>query len=232
MAAALGGELTRVASEERRRRSTLALTGGRTARALYTWLGARGDGDRWARTSFVLSDERLVSYDDPESNARGALDDWLRPVGFSDDVVRRPDLGAGDPVQVAAHYEADLRVALGRETVLDTVLLSLGEDGHIASLFPDHAATRERDRLVTAVIDSPKPPAGRITMTLPLLNRARRVHLMVVGEGKADALETLLRGPVDPVRCPAQGLRPWPGVLTVWADDDAVRTLAVERGSR
>ena len=179
-----------------------------------------------------MSDERLVPHDDPESNARGALDEWLVPLGFADDAVLRPDLAAGDPEDVAARYEADLRDALGPDVVLDCVLLSLGEDGHVASLFPGHPATSERDRLVTAVVDSPKPPERRITMTLPLFNRAARVHLMAVGRGKADALYALFRAPKDPVRRPAQGLKPSNGRLTVWADEAAARFLAEEDGAR
>ena len=105
---------------------------------------------------------------------------------------------------MALAYEDDVRGYLGPRLRLDCVLLSLGEDGHIASLFPGHAATQEATRLVVVVIDSPKTPPRRVTMTRPLINRAETVHLMVVGASKASALRATLEhsGYVD--RCPAR----------------------------
>ena len=228
----LARELTEAVRDRGRNRFTIALTGGRSAHALYTRLATAGDHDLWAQTSFFLSDERLVSYDDPQSNARAALDAWLTPLGFPDDVVLRPNLDAGEPADIASRYEQDVRTALGPELALDCVLLSLGEDGHIASIFPGHPAVTDRDRLVTAVVDSPKPPARRITMTLALLNRARRIHLMAVGEAKADAFRAMQEAPVDPLRRPAQGLDRRAGAFTGWVDVAAMRRLDVGGGFR
>jgi 6-phosphogluconolactonase len=228
----LARALTEAVSARGRRRFSLALTGGRSAQALYARLASTGDPDLWAHTSFLLSDERLVPYDDPESNARAALDDWLTPLGLADDVVVRPDLGVGEPSDIAYQYEQHVRRVLGPELAIDCVLLSLGEDGHIASLFPGHPAVTDTERLVAAVVDCPKPPARRITMTLPLLNRARRVHLMVAGDAKADAFKAMQEAPADPLRRPAQGLDPLAGRLAGWVDVAATQRLEFGRWPR
>jgi 6-phosphogluconolactonase len=82
------------------------------------------------------------------------------------------------------------------DVVLDAVLLGMGPDGHTASLFPGHPALRA-DGTVVAVRDAPKPPPERVSLTLRTLNAARRLVLLVTGEGKADALARVVAGP-DP----------------------------------
>jgi 6-phosphogluconolactonase len=100
----------------------------------------------------------------------------------------------------------------------DLVFLGLGPDGHTASLFPGHSSLEETQRLVLRVEDSPKPPSSRVTFTLPLLNAARHLALLVTGKDKARALARVLSGDET---LPAARLNP-DGTLVILADTAAL----------
>ena len=98
----------------------------------------------------------------------------------------------------------------------DLILLGLGSDGHVASLFPNHSALNEREEWVTFITDSPKPPPERITFTLPVINSASNVAVVVTGESKAESVHLAIDdvgpdGPLIPVRMvqPAMGKLVW-----------------------
>ena len=207
---------------------SLALTGGATSSRLYTRLGQAHSGVPWSDVDFFWSDERLVPFDDPASNFRGAYEAWLRAARIPVAKLHRPDVGAEDPDAIAWAYEEDIRRSLGPGVSLDCVLLSLGKDGHVASLFPGRAATFETDRLVVPEVDSPKPPLRRVTMTLPLINRAKRVHLVAVGLPKASALRATVTRGTDHRRWPALGIRPMAGQLSLWVDSEAAGSRLAE----
>jgi 6-phosphogluconolactonase len=171
----------------------VALAGGRTPGETYRLLaGAVPD---WRDVHLWFGDERDVPLDDPKSNhallARTLLAEPLDPPPHV-----HPVLGIdADPEAAAAAYERELQATVaGDPPRLDVALLGLGEDGHTASLFPDDPALEERARLCVAV-HGPKPPFGRVTMTLPLLRAARRVLLLTQGTGKAWAVGATLAGP-------------------------------------
>ena len=103
----------------------------------------------------------------------------------------RGELG---PDAGAAAYREELEGALGATPTLDVVLLGIGPDGHTASLFPD-APQLEQDLSCLAVHDSPKPPPERITLSLPVLRRARAAVLIVTGAEKAEAVAAALGAP-------------------------------------
>lgn len=204
-------------------RFSLALAGGSTPRLLYDLLGTEFRNQvSWERVHFFFSDERYVPFDHPESNyqmVRKALFDRIDvPVAN----VHRPRTDLDDPEEAAARYEEELRNYLGTGGPgLDWVLLGLGEDGHIASLFPRSAALTETERWITVVRDSPKPPPLRLTMTLPCINRASQVHFLVGGGGKAKALHAALEGPPDPIALPAQCVEPAGETVIWWVDEEA-----------
>jgi 6-phosphogluconolactonase len=162
----------------------VALSGGSLVGRAYELLGPLLAD--WREVHLWYGDERLVPYDDPESTHRLATE----------------HLGAADAVwhPVAVDLEPDAAAArYGEEldgTRLDVALNGMGEDGHTASLFPGHPQLRA-EGICVAVRDSPKPPPVRVTLTLPKLNEARRIVLLVTGEAKAEMLARVLAGP-DP----------------------------------
>jgi 6-phosphogluconolactonase len=177
----------------------VALTGGTTPEPLYHLLATTHRSFiPWQRVHLFWSDERYVAPGHPESNvgmARRALIDHI-PIPEAN--VHPPNTVLTDPEESAAAYEAEIRAFLGPEPRFDWMLLGLGEDGHVASLFPGGEATKQRERLVVAVRDSPKPPPVRLTMTPPLINRSREIHMLVTGASKRKAVKALTEGRASP----------------------------------
>lgn len=187
-------------------RTAIALAGGRTPIEAFRRLGRRPIA--WERVDVFLADERCVPYDHPDSNAR-AIDEALGRRGYR--LHRLAETGsAGDRAHAYAH-ELD-------ERPLALVLLGMGEDGHVASLFPQHGGL-DANGTTVAILDSPKPPPERVSLTLPRIAGAERIVLLVTGAGKAEALRRALEEPSP--EAPAS-LLPHDR-LTVIADADALR---------
>ena len=214
----------------------MALTGGRTSARLYQLLGTEYPANHWSNVNYFWSDERLVEPGSPDSNYRSAWESWLEPAQVPLERVHAPDVSIADAADVARRYERDVRQLLGPSLAFDCVLLSLGEDGHVASLFPGRREVQEEIRLVVPVLDSPKPPSRRVTMTLPLINRAAVIHVLAVGKGKAGALRRALYGNIDATSSvpvpPAAALRPRSGRVVWWVDNEAVRLQPGRHGRR
>ncbi len=159
----------------------------------------------WDRVTFWWGDERFVAADSSERNvvqARAAFLDAIgatrvREVPSSDDV---PD------AEAAASSYSDLVRAEGSGE-LDILMLGVGPDGHVASLFPGFDQLGTDDRIAVAVHDSPKPPPDRVSLTFPALNRARSVWFLVSGEEKADAVARALADAGSVTETPARGVR-------------------------
>jgi 6-phosphogluconolactonase len=161
------------------------LAGGTTPKRCYEILA--GMSLSWGRVTVLFGDERCVGPFDPESNYRVAFEALLRHVAPASVHRMAGELGAEEG---AARYESV--VAAGP---LDLVLLGLGADGHIASLFPDNPALAAGGAVAT-VHDAPKPPPDRITLTLGTLRAARRVIVLVGGADKREAVRRALAGEV------------------------------------
>ena len=170
---------------------TVALAGGRTVEPLYRCLAELQGEVPWERVHVFWSDERYVSPTDPDSNVRMARELLLNHVPIPEENVHAPRTDLAEPGEAARRYEETLR-----EHSLHWVLLGLGEDGHVASLFPGRPELAEKQRIVVAVHDSPKPPPIRLTLTPAAINAAREVHLLVAGAPKRVALEAVLDGKV------------------------------------
>lgn len=177
---------------------SLALSGGRIAQTFCAALAALVQARKTPldHVHFFWSDERCVPPDDPESNFRLANDRLLRPLGIAPAQIHRLE-GEKPAEQSFARAEADLRnlvsfTATG-QPILNLVLLGLGENGHVASLFPgepEHVmASPAIFRCVTAV----KPPPRRITMGYAAIAAAKETWVLASGSGKADALRESLR---------------------------------------
>ena len=171
-------------------RFTIALSGGGTPKTLYRLLATDfREKIPWERVHLFWSDERYVAPDHPDSNIGMVRKELMDGVSIPEANVHAPRTDLADPDDAARLYEEDVRSLLGYEPRFDWMLLGLGDDGHVASLFPGSAAVDERDRLVVAVRDSPKPPPIRLTVTPPLINLSREIHMLVAGASKRHALE-------------------------------------------
>jgi len=180
----------------------LALTGGRIAAKAYERLaqeGARSAVD-WSQVEFWWGDERYVPADDPERNAKQALD-LLDPLQL--DPSRVHPMAASDSGEDLDKAAENYAQELG-STVFDLCLLGMGPDGHVASIFPEHPSSYETGDVI-AVRSSPKPPPERISLTLPVINRSREVWFLVSGQDKAAAVKMALLG-AGPVQVPAAGV--------------------------
>jgi 6-phosphogluconolactonase len=186
-----------------------ALAGGSTPRTLYRLLASDPYRRRlpWQALHFFWGDERHVPPDDPQSNYRMARETLLDAVPVPPGNVHRIAAEEPDAERAARLYEAELRaffaLAPAEWPRFDLVLLGLGPDGHTASLFPGSAAVRERERLVVAPWVEAQQ-AFRITLTPPVLSRARGAIFLVSGAEKAAALRAVVAGEPDPDRYPAQ----------------------------
>ncbi|MBJ7340007.1 6-phosphogluconolactonase [Mycolicibacterium sp.] len=179
----------------------VVLTGGGTGVKLLKHLGDHDEAIDWALVHLFWGDDRYVPAADDDRNdkqAREALLDHIPIPAANVHAMPASDGEFGDDIDAAAiAYEQVLaaNAAEGEPTpTFDVHLLGMGGEGHVNSLFPHTAATRETDRLVVGVTDSPKPPPKRITLTLPAVTRSREVWLVVAGAEKAGAVAAAIGG--------------------------------------
>jgi 6-phosphogluconolactonase len=177
---------------------SLVLSGGETPRPVYQRLAAElQEREAWNRVEIYFADERCVPPGDPASNYRMARETLLDQLAAAPARVHRMEGERSDRAAAARAYEALLPERL------DILVLGLGEDGHIASLFPRSPSLAESRRRVLAVT-APKPPPERLTITPPVIRAARLTIGLVAGTGKAEALARVLDGADDPDRTPGR----------------------------
>jgi len=196
--------------------ASLVLTGGGIGTGVLTELAAAPARDAvdWRHVDVWWGDERFLPTGDPERNETGARQALLDHVDTGPDRVHPmpgPDGPDGpDPEAAAARYAAWLLAASQPEDhsqvpSFDVLMLGIGPEGHVASLFPGMPALYE-ERTVVAVHGAPKPPPTRLTLTLPAITAAREVWILASGEEKAGAIRLALSG-AGPVQVPAAGAR-------------------------
>jgi 6-phosphogluconolactonase len=179
----------------------------------------------WSRIHLWWGDERYLPKGDRDRNetqARDALLDGLRLDPSRVHPMPASDEGDGDPDDAASAYAEELAHASapedhGETPTFDILMLGVGPDGHVASLFPERPALYD-ERTVVGVRGSPKPPPIRISMTMSTLNRARDVWFVVAGEDKARAVQLALEG-TGTYQIPAAG--PKGTQQTLWLLDAA-----------
>jgi 6-phosphogluconolactonase len=184
----------------------VALSGGKTPEPLFRLLTEdRFNSLPWEKTEVYWTDERYVPHGHAESNYRLAREALLDDVPVPKEHVHPMPTDSGDPEHDAAAYEDLLRQTFRNEAAprFDLVLLGLGDDGHTASLFPGDAAVADTQCWVRAS-RSPKGVRDRITLTVPVLNRAALKIFLVCGEGKAAILRKILFEPALRPPLPAQ----------------------------
>jgi 6-phosphogluconolactonase len=165
----------------------------------------------WSAVDVWWGDERFVPGDDDERNEKAARLALLDVVGVPAERVHAmppSDGGFGEPEDAAAWYAAELAAAApgaGALPRFDVLLLGMGPEGHVASIFPDSPAVRD-ERPVVAVRDCPKPPPTRVSLGFPAINAAEEVWLLVSGEAKAPAVAAALSAGTSAVDLPAAGV--------------------------
>ncbi|MFE9429298.1 6-phosphogluconolactonase [Kitasatospora sp. NPDC006697] len=222
--------ITRIVdAQSARGTASVVLTGGRNGNALLAAIAGSPARDAvdWSRLDLWWGDERFVPSDDPERNAVQATDELLGKVPL--DPARVHYMPASDGVdgsdveRAAERYAEELAAAAGPSDragvpAFDVLLLGVGPDTHVASLFPEHPGVRETGRSVVGVRGAPKPPPTRISLTLPAIRAAREVWLLAAGEDKADAVALALSGPGE-LQAPASGA--YGTARTLWLLDRA-----------
>ena len=185
----------------------------------------------WSFVDFYFSDERCVSLDDPDSNF-GAWNrlflvevvKWTRfhmQRGIQRDSIHSIDPSCISAKAIADHYERELQYLPHEDgyTVFDIIILGMGPDGHTCSLFPDHKEVEVTSQNVTYILDSPKPPKERITLTLPVLNHAKHVFFLATGKDKAPMIKSIRE---KKSAVPSARVQPQHGELIWFVDDQAM----------
>ena len=172
----------------------LCLTGGRIANRMYESLAALAEGSELDPSQLHLwwGDERFVPLTDPDRNASQSFGILARTISLRPGQTHAMPAndGPADSSEAAFSYARELG-----DTVFDICLLGMGEDGHVASLFPNHPSfTEPTSATVIGVTDSPKPPPERVSLTMSAINRSREVWVLVSGAGKAEAVERTIAG--------------------------------------
>lgn len=229
--------------QSRRGEATVVLTGGSAGVAVLAAVAAapaRTAVD-WKHVNFWWGDERFVAPDSPDRNALAAQKACLLPLGADQDRVHEvPSTADAATVEEAAEvYAAELERAAQNEVLadgfteadprlprFDVLLLGVGPDAHVASLFPEMAGIRTTGQTTVAVRNSPKPPPERVSLTLEAINSAEEVWLTVAGEDKAGAVGLALAG-AGPVQVPAAG--PHGQQKTRWLIDQAAASQLPDR---
>ncbi|WP_329458427.1 6-phosphogluconolactonase [Streptomyces sp. NBC_01497] len=209
--------------------ASVVLTGGRNGNGLLAALASSPARDAvdWSRLDLWWGDERFLPEGDSERNVTQARDALLGSVPLDPKRVHAMAASDGpygsDIEAAAAAYAAELAAAARPEDhaqvpSFDVLMLGVGPDTHVASLFPELPGVRESERTVVAVHGAPKPPPLRISLTLPAIRAAHEVWLLAAGEDKAEAAEIALSGAGE-IQAPAAGATG--RARTLWLLDEA-----------
>lgn len=204
---------------QKRDRFLVALTGGSSPVAIYQLLAtpqykAKID---WDKVFIFWGDERWVALDDERSNAKMAFDNFLSHVGIPKSNIFPMYKEGFLAEDFALEYEKSIKSLTGGEGQFDLILLGMGDDGHTASLFPGEAVVQENHKWVSAYYLETQS-MYRITLTAPIINKARQIVVVTFGENKAHALNEVLYGSYNPEQYPTQLIKPFDGELLFLTD--------------
>jgi 6-phosphogluconolactonase len=220
----------------KRDRFSLVLSGGSTPVPLYRRLTEPpySESVPWQKAQIFWGDERCVLPTNSESNFGQASALLLKPNQIRPNQIHRIQ-GELQPRDAAKQYSAELASffrSAGEENLFDIVFLGLGADGHVASLFPGSAAEEGSKEFALAVRARYEGrPSDRVTMTARSLNRARNVIVLVSGSEKSKAVYDAVHGEHDPLRYPAQRIKPATGEVYWILDREAgqkIQTLRLD----
>jgi len=210
-------------------RFVVAISGGTTPGRTYRILAEEPCRSTipWDKTYIFWADERCVPENDPASNCGAAKKDFLNRVPVPEAQVY-PMPGELPPEQGAWQYQRALieffNLEDGQFPIFDLIFLGMGTDGHTASLFPGHRTVDEKERMVVAVKGG-HPNVNRLTLTLPVLNRSRKIVFLISGKKKAATLKTVFEN--TDTRLPVQKIHPLDKEL-IWLLDNESASLLPE----
>ena len=216
-----------VKSVGRSNRFMVAISGGSTPRRSHRLLATAGYSERipWSAINLFWVDDRCVDSDDPASNYGSARSDFVGVVDIPDSQVY-PMPTDVEPQNGAVKYEQTITSTFGLQTGVipqfDCIFLGMGTDGHTGSLFPGQEDMWDRKKMVLAVRGG-RPNVDRLTMGLPLINRAKHVVILVSGPEKAGLVRDIFTHTKEGY--PVQQIRPVAGKVTWLLDQQASRLL-------
>ena len=221
-------EITRIIKAAISERGTcfVVLSGGETPRQIYRRLGREPFKDRvnWNLVHLFFSDERSVPPNDSQSNYGMVERSLLSWIDIPRQNVHRIR-GEVDGALAAQEYEKELTSTFGDMPVrLDLVLLGVGEDGHVASMFPGTDVVHEQSALVRPVMN-PNQNIRRVTLTFPIINNAREILFLVSGKRKSAAVQRVLGTSKPTVDLPATMVHPIDGSIRWLMDHDAASQI-------
>ena len=228
--AAKGAEIIRETAKEAVARQgyfAVALSGGSTPRAMHRLL-ARSPcliDIPWQQTHVFMVDERMVDFEHPDSNFGMAQKDFLDQIPLPQKQIH-PMPAMARPEAAAVLYQTELetffRASGLTEPVFDLIILGIGQDGHIASLFPGQPIIEDPNRWVLSVKGG-QPDVGRLTLNYHVLNSTKHILFIASGNRKAAIVQALLAG--RQFNLPAEKIRPLNGKVTWLLDQEAAALL-------
>lgn len=207
-------------------RFSFVLSGGSSPKKLFELLASEAYRDKieWDKVFFFFGDERYVPSDHADSNYLMAKKAFLDSLNISPGQIFKVNTSL-PPSGAASTYENDIRAYFGSKPIsFDLVLLGLGDNSHTASLFPHTSVLHEKEALVKEeFIEEVK--MYRITLTAPLINKAKTIAFLVYGEGKVKAVHHILEDARNIEEYPAQLIHPETGTLHWFLDEPAAKDL-------
>jgi len=228
LSVAAADRITDIAKDAIEKRDTfsVSLAGGSTPKSLYSLLASEKYRTLldWSKGTFFFGDERNVPPDSLESNYRMAHETLLGPLKIDPHRIHRWRTDFQDIEKTVSEYETRLREFFDGSTPgFDLMLLGLGTDAHTASLFPHTAALQETEKFAVANWVE-KLNDHRFTITFPVINNAANLIFLVSGGDKADAVASVIEGPLRPDK-PAQKVNSENGNLYWFLDEEAAAQL-------
>ncbi len=226
---------TVVQAQRERGIAHVVLTGGGIGTAVLVALGASPalQAIDWHRVHLWWGDERFVPEGDPDRNETGAraafIDQLDIPAAQVHEMLGSDRISTAEE-SAAAYADALHEAGQGAIPAFDVLMLGIGPDAHVASLFPDHPAWHEQGDVV-AVHDSPKPPPTRVSMSLGTLNAARSTWVLASGTGKQEAVRSSFDAQAQPMQVPASAVHGSEQTLFL-VDEDAAAMLPADFGQR
>lgn len=204
----------------------LALAGGSTPRTIYRQWSTVKDDSFWGKVHFFWGDERCVPADHDDSNYKMAYESFLSGIEISENQIHRIH-GEANPEAESLRYANEIKEHLPITKNLpqfDWILLGVGTDGHTASLFPNSEALEEKNS-VCIIAKHPQTGQKRISLTLPVINNAKKITFLVTGDEKAEVVREILTNNGKSVNYPAAQVNPQSGILQWYVDEAAAGLL-------